>query len=185
MVFFLTRMSRFFCLFLFLLAYPVEAQEAVSLLPDMNLTAGGVRSVDVKEICQQGYSKTVRKTSGKLKNKIYKKYGVQKDIQRYKIDHLIPLSIGGSDGEENLWPSPLFPKLMNGHDKDRLEFRLYRMVCHEGYDVQEAQREIQQNWLLSYRNHCLLPNSCPSFSDYMESIGKSLPHNKSRKTYKN
>ncbi|MGE0109027.1 MAG: HNH endonuclease [Bdellovibrionales bacterium] len=157
-------------LFLILLSFPAMAEEG-ALLPHKVLTPGEVRSTNVEEICQPGYSKSVRRTSPQLKRSIYKKYGIKEWHKRYKIDHLIPLSIGGSDNAPNLWPSPLFTSPMNGYDKDRLEFKLYRMVCHEDYDVKKAQKAIQENWLEAYKAYCSEPDSCPSFVDYMEERG--------------
>lgn len=157
---------------LFLFSSPVFAQDQSIILPNKTLTPGQVRSINVDEICQPGYSKSVRRTSRKLKRSIYKRYHIKNYRKRYKIDHLIPLSIGGSDNAPNLWPSPLFPQPINGHDKDRLEFKLYRKVCHAGYDVQQAQKEIQNNWLDAYDKHCSEPDSCPSFITYMRSIDR-------------
>ncbi len=150
------------------------AEEKVRLVPNRTWTPGAVRSFDVREICQPGYSKSVRKTSKKLKDKIYKKYDVEKDPKRYKIDHLIPLSIGGADTEANLWPSPLFTQPVNGYDKDRMEFRLYRMVCYEGYNIREVQRALQKNWQFAYDEYCPERDSCPSFVTYMENKGIAI-----------
>ena len=46
-----------------------------------------------------------RSVSNATKDGVYKAYGVPKAEQgHYTIDHLIPLSIGGSNTPKNLWP---------------------------------------------------------------------------------
>lgn len=157
-----------------LFSVPSIAFEKNPLLPDPVLTPGAVRSVDRAEICRPGYSKSVRNTSRETKEEIYRKYGVVKDHRRYKIDHLVPLSIGGADSAENLWPSPLFGGF-NGRDKDRLELQLYRLVCHEGHDVRQAQNDIRTDWTAAYKKHCFAPGSCPSFMEYLERKKKPSP----------
>lgn len=46
-----------------------------------------------------------RNVSLSLKNKIYAQYGIPtEDRVDYTIDHIIPLSIGGTNHPKNLWP---------------------------------------------------------------------------------
>lgn len=46
-----------------------------------------------------------RNVSSTLKAKIYLKYGISAEEKiDYTIDHIIPLSIGGTNDESNLWP---------------------------------------------------------------------------------
>jgi hypothetical protein len=70
----------------------------------------------------------------------------------YEVDHLIPLCLGGSDEDSNLWPEPrrsIEPE-WSAELKDDLEHRLCEMVCTGELDVVEAQREISEDWTESY-----------------------------------
>jgi hypothetical protein len=142
-------------------ARPVQADDPI--LPDPTLTPGAVRSTDTDEICQPGYSKTVRHTSGKLKAKIYREYGIDRHAGHYEIDHLIPLGIGGADLPENLWPQSYDTDPWNASVKDRLELKLHTLVCKQGMDIKEAQKAIAENWIDAYRRFCPTEEECPSY----------------------
>jgi hypothetical protein len=45
-----------------------------------------------------------------------------------ELDHLISLELGSSNRLRNLWPEP-YDIVWNTHVRDRLENRLYQMVC--------------------------------------------------------
>jgi hypothetical protein len=53
-----------------LLALPTIAGD-LPVRPDPKSTPGAVLTTDAATVCQPGYSKTVRHTSGKLKARIY------------------------------------------------------------------------------------------------------------------
>jgi hypothetical protein len=61
------------------------------VVPDPKLTPGAVVTTDVTTICQPGYSRSVRHTSGQLKHQIYVGYGIDRNAGQYEIDHLIRL----------------------------------------------------------------------------------------------
>ena len=53
-----------------------------------------------------------RSVSTSLKKKIYNSYGIDwEDREHYTIDHIIPLSLGGSNSEKNLWPEHISLKM--------------------------------------------------------------------------
>ena len=141
------------------------------VLPDPVLTPGAVASTDVSVVCTPGYSKSVRHTPRWLKAKVYRKYGIPRDDGPYEMDHLIPLGIGGADVEENLWPESRAATPDNAYDKDRLEFKLYEMVCHHGLDIRVAQRDIAANWVTAYKKYCPTEQVCPSFDEVARKRG--------------
>jgi hypothetical protein len=79
-----------------------------------------------------------RSVSSALKARVYESYGIpEAERGNYTIDHLIPLSIGGSNSERNLWPEHRAVKAT----RPRLEQDLYealrdgRMTQREAVDT--------------------------------------------------
>lgn len=142
---------------------PLPAVAADPVTPDPKLTPGAAATTDVRLICKNGYAKSVRHTSGKLKAKIYREYGIDKRAGHYEIDHLVPLSIGGADVAANLWPESYETRPWNAAIKDRLEARLHHLVCDEGLDIQEAQKAIAENWIDAYKKFCPTATDCPAY----------------------
>ena len=71
----------------------------------------------------------------------------------YEVDHLIPLGIGGSDDDRNLWPEPRrsIEPTWNAERKDELEFKLRDLVCSGALPVLGAQGAIAEDWTEAYR----------------------------------
>ena len=121
--------------------------------PDPRLTPGVVATTDVNLICQSGYSKSVRHTSGKLKAFIYREYRVNRRSGHYEIDHLIPLGLGGADVAANLWPQSRDTAPWNAERKDRLEGYLHEAVCYGRMPLEQAQGEIAADWVAAYERY--------------------------------
>ena len=139
-----------------LLAIPAVAGD-LPVQPDPTLTPGAVLTTDVSTICQPGYSKTVRHTSGKLKAKIYREYGIDKASSHFEVDHLISLELGGADVAANLWPQSYDTERWNAHSKDRLENRLHLLVCAGRLPLAQAQSEIASDWIAAYGTYLGAP----------------------------
>lgn len=124
---------------------------AYDFLPNKSLTPGAYASGSVKEICEAGYPERSRNVSQSTKKKVYERYNV--DISTCKggckIDHLIPLSIGGSNDITNLWPHE-YTQFWSVYKKTRLEVRLRREVCGGTLPLREARECIASNWTLCY-----------------------------------
>lgn len=89
------------------LAYP--------LVPDAEKTPGHLCQNHNKDFKEYRYKENIpycrRNVSSSRKKDIYARYGIPQHCRhRYTIDHLIPLALGGSNTDENLWPEHVLVK---------------------------------------------------------------------------
>jgi hypothetical protein len=135
-------------------ATPALAED-LPIRPDPTLTPGVVASTDEAEVCGvvdgKTYSQRHRQTTAAMKAEVFKRYGIEKDGREFEIDHRLELSLGGADDVRNLWPQegmthPSF------HDKDRLESRVWRMVCKKhSMSLADAQAIFLGDWIAGYQ----------------------------------
>lgn len=115
--------------------------------PDPECTPGGIfPEATIEQICTPEYSKSVREVSQKLKDEVFREYGVlTHNSGEYEIDHLISLELGGSNDISNLWPQPAQPK-PGFHEKDKVENYLHEQVCKGHLSLRDAQIKISKSW---------------------------------------
>jgi hypothetical protein len=120
-------------------------------LPDHACTPGDIFANTAKdEICVPGYASSVRDVPQSVKDKVYAAYGItSRQPGQYEVDHLVNLSIGGSNDISNLWPEAASPT-PGFHEKDRVEVYLQDQVCSGKMDLRTAQIQIAKNWLQVY-----------------------------------
>lgn len=142
------------------------AQDA---LPNPKLTPGALSSAvtqaNIDEtICRPGgYTKSVRppeRYTEKLKGRLIRAYGYEQQVGgtayrygNYELDHLVPLSIGGSpDSPKNLWPEPhVVQGGWGSYAKDRLELKIHDLVCAHQLSLAQAQSMMATNWVAAYK----------------------------------
>ena len=123
-------------------------------IPNPGLTPGDVFPVTAADICVPGYTKKVRDVPAEVKRQAYARYGVRThEPGEYEVDHLISLSLGGSNSIRNLWPESFRTSPWNAYVKDDLENELHRRVCAGTMNLAEAQRAIANNWVVGYRHY--------------------------------
>jgi hypothetical protein len=154
---------------------------SVQVLPDQDKTPGATDPAvaTAAEICgktwKQGpkdsppvsggtltYSQAGRQTSETLKNQVFVTYGIANPHDggtSYEVDHRIPLSLGGRDELQNLWPQSRTAPGFNAWVKDRLEDRLYNLVCHPKpgdptVTLPQAQAVFLGDWTKGYDRFC-------------------------------
>src|SRR6516165_376897 len=136
------------------LTQAVLAQQPTPILPDPKLTPGDTFEVTAQDVCVPGYAKKVRAVPAWLKRQAYAEYGItQYKTGDYEVDHLIPLSLGGSNSIRNLWPQSTRTSPWNSFVKDALERKLHEFVCAGRLDLKTAQHEIASNWIDAYQKY--------------------------------
>ena len=74
-------------------------------------------------------------------------------LRDYEEDHLIPLELGGNPTDpNNLWPEPYESSIPDGgaRFKDKVENYLHMQVCAGSVTLEEAQKEIAEDWYRVY-----------------------------------
>jgi hypothetical protein len=119
-----------------------------AIVPDPTLTPGAVRTTDAFDVCGHGTAQ-LRHMKRDRSDAIMAKYGLPAGPhEAYEIDHLIPLSIAGSDDDQNLWPQPrrMIESEWSAERKDDLEMRLHNLVCAGRIEIIDAQQAIAEDW---------------------------------------
>ena len=119
-------------------------------LPDPACTPGSVVTRDSAQVCAAGYAAGAGVVPESLKADVYAAYGITNPVPGdYQIDHLVPLSLGGSSDISNLWPNPVAPE-PGYNEKDRVEAYLQQQVCSGNMSLEQAQEQIATNWVGIY-----------------------------------
>lgn len=130
------------------------------ILPNQVMTPGDViPGVTREQVCLSGYTGSVRNVPQKLKTAVFVMYFINPMNDRFEVDHLISLELGGSNDIKNLWPQSYTSKPWNAHVKDKLENRLHREICDGIITVEEAQEAVRNDWIKTY---------CEKFDDMQE-----------------
>jgi hypothetical protein len=111
-------------------------------LPNPQMTPGEAQTVDLGLICTSPI-KVPRDVPLSMMMQVFTNYHIPWANRRlYKVDHLIPIELGGANTITNLWPEfDPTAKL-----KDRVENRLHALVCTGKVTIEVAQHAIATNW---------------------------------------
>ena len=120
---------------------------AFPLVPDVKETPGDLCDTRNHDFAGYRFAEKVpycrRDVSWELKQRVYDKYKIPRQCRReYTIDHFIPLSMGGSNHERNLWPEHRKIK----QSRFDLETETYEKLLHgflkrdEAYEIIRTQK---------------------------------------------
>jgi hypothetical protein len=131
-----TRIISTALLALTLLASNADAQDL--LLPNPKLTPGKLAQRD----------KDLHGVSIAMEQKVFNRYRIPWTRRaEFKIDHLIPLDLGGADHVENLWPQNLRIKPYGYERKELLTRCLLLRIAEGRITLAQAQTAVQQDWI--------------------------------------
>ena len=71
----------------------------------------------------------------------------------FKIDHLIPLELGGADTIDNLWPQSLRARPYGWERKELLTEVLLQRIARKQITLQQAQEQISRDWIDAFIDH--------------------------------
>ena len=124
------------------LAAKACAQEA--LLPNPKLTPGKVAERD----------KDRGGVTLKMERRVFARYHLPWSRRaEFKIDHLIPLELGGADTIDNLWPQNMRTKPYSAERKELLTEALLARVRAGQMTLAQAQEQIRQDWIDTFIDH--------------------------------
>ena len=130
-----------FLLVLVLAAY-ASAQDA--LLPNPKLTPGRVAKRD----------KDRGGVTLKMEQKVFARYRLPWTRRNeFKIDHLIPVELGGADTIDNLWPQSLRTKPYGADRKELLTEVLLTRIRASQMTLAQAQEQISRDWIDTFIDH--------------------------------
>ena len=132
--------------------YPDPVRTPGSTNPD--ITQDNVRET----ICNPRWStKSIRPPASytnRLKVEQIREYRYSDStLKDFEEDHFIPLELGGNPTDpKNLWPEPFETSIPDGgaHSKDKVENYLHAEVCAGSLTLEQAQREITEDWYRVY-----------------------------------
>lgn len=138
--------------YLFAVGYGLSAE--LPIRPDPVLTPGAVdMNATVTKVCTVGYTTTVRNVPESVKKQVFDSYHIDPKSDKFEVDHLISLELGGSNDIKNLWPQSYTTLPWNAHKKDTLENKLHKMICDGSINMQKAQLEIAKDWIAAYQKY--------------------------------
>lgn len=99
-------------------------------VPDPQQTQGSICNTRDPDYLERRYQEKIaycaRNVTSEEKAEIYDSYGVPENCRKgYTIDHFIPLSLGGTNRRDNLWPES---KLIKSTRRN-LEISLYKQLA--------------------------------------------------------
>ena len=114
------------------------------LVPNAKLTPGKVAA---SEKDRQGVTIA-------MEQKVFRRYHLPWERRaEFKIDHLIPLELGGADTIDNLWPQKIRAKPYGADRKELLTEVLLQKVRAGKMTVAQAQEEIRRDWIDAFIDH--------------------------------
>jgi hypothetical protein len=111
-----------------------------------------IRTTDTTVACATD-TRTLRHWTRERDDRIMRRDGLPAGPHpNYEVDHRVPLCMGGSDDDSNLWAQPRrsIEPVWNAERKDELEARMCQMVCSGRLGLVEAQHEIAEDWKAAY-----------------------------------
>jgi hypothetical protein len=129
---------------LLVLSLAAHVRAGDDMLPNRKLTPGKVARRD----------KDRHGVTEPMERKVFERYRIPWSRRpEFKIDHLIPVELGGADTIDNLWPQSLSIKPYGAERKELLTQRLLARIATGKMTLAKAQEEISEDWISCFVDH--------------------------------
>lgn len=133
-----------FAALLIALCLTTSAHAGDDMLPNRKLTPGRVARSD-KE--QKGVTE-------EMERRVFDRYHIPwRRRPEFKVDHLIPVELGGADTIDNLWPQSRYTRPYNAHRKELLTRILLARIAEGKMTLAKAQEDISEDWIACFVDH--------------------------------
>ncbi|MDP9254701.1 MAG: HNH endonuclease [Verrucomicrobiota bacterium] len=133
-----------FVAFIIALGLAATSYARDAMLPDPKLTPGKVAPLHTP---RPGVTEA-------MERKVFERYRIPWSRHaEFKVDHLIPVELGGADSIDNLWPQSLSIKPYGAKRKEYLTDRLLALVASGQMTLKQAQQEISKDWIDAFIDH--------------------------------
>lgn len=129
---------------LLVLGLALHAQAGEDMLPNRKLTPGKVARKD----------KDRHGVTEEMERRVFDRYHIPwRRRLEFKLDHLIPVELGGADAVENLWPQSFYTRPYNAQRKELLTQILLARIAAGKMTLAKAQEEISEDWIACFVEH--------------------------------
>src|SRR5882724_6880067 len=125
---------------------------AAAQLPSSFQTTGNKSKANEAQVCAADFEASVKPMAKWQREQALERYGKRPEDFTGELDHLIPISLGGTNDPENLWPLPA-NKDMGPDQKRELDLKLHELVCPKTLKLKDAQDAIKKDWVKAYNQY--------------------------------
>ena len=106
----------------------------------------------MEQLCTSDFATSLKAVSNWQRAEALERYGLRPDGFSGELDHLVPVSLGGSNDPDNLWPFHASGSFTL-EAKQALAIKVHDMVCAGKLSLKDAQDAFRKDWTLAYQVH--------------------------------
>jgi hypothetical protein len=115
-------------------------------------TPGAAAKADVKQLCAAQVDASAKPVSARQKAETLERYGIRPEGFSGTLEHLVPVSLGGSNDPDNLYPFHAQGEYTL-QAKEQLAAKLRELVCDGKVSLKQAQDAFKKDWTKSYKQY--------------------------------
>jgi hypothetical protein len=128
------------------LAIPAQVS---AQLPNSDKTPGDIAKLKTGQVCAPDFAASVKPVSRRARTHALERYGIRPETFSSELEHVVPLSLGGSNSPDNFYPfHPSGAFTLDA--KQTLAAKLRDLVCAGNMSLKEAQNA-RKEWTKAYQ----------------------------------